>query len=83
MSEEDKKSERMKIIYKALEEGWTVKKTDKNKKTFEFSKSISDNFKDTVLHGDHLLFNNIQDIKNNTQSGKKITKSASAPIFKN
>jgi hypothetical protein len=79
MSEEDKKNERMKIIYKALEEGWTVKKSDNDKKTFEFSKNISNNFKGTILHGSPLLLNNIQDIQNS----KKITKSVSAPIFKN
>jgi hypothetical protein len=36
--EEIKKNVRMNTIYKALEEGWTVKKSEKDSKTFEFTK---------------------------------------------
>jgi len=38
---EQKKLNRMQIIYAALEDGWTVKKSDINPKTFEFTKNQS------------------------------------------
>lgn len=41
MDEEKKKLMRMKTIYKALEDGWTVKKSDSTPKTFEFTKGNS------------------------------------------
>jgi hypothetical protein len=88
MSEEDKKTERMKIIYKALEEGWTVKKTNPDTKTFEFSKnnSTDPNFKGLVIYSNSELLNKIHDISQSYRTDKtdrKITKSASVPIFKN
>jgi len=50
-TEEQKKLMRMKMIYGALEQGWSVKKTDNNSKTFEFTKnkSLDDDYKGLVV----------------------------------
>ena len=51
MEEEDKKKTiRMKTIYKALEDGWTVTKSDKAPKTFEFTKTHPKNTVDDSRH---------------------------------
>lgn len=41
--EEQKKIIKMNIIYKALEDGWSVKKSNSDSKTFEFTKNDSIN----------------------------------------
>ena len=49
--EEHKKQMRMNIIYKALEDGWAVKKSENDSKTFEFTKnkSLKDDYKGLVI----------------------------------
>ncbi len=49
--EEQKKITRMSIIYKALEDGWVVKKSNNDSKTFEFTKnkSLKDDYKGLVI----------------------------------
>ncbi len=91
MSEEDKKmATKMKIINNALEDGWTVKKSSINTKTFEFSKCGSKNKKDTGNYNIIITKNNmnsetiinhlniLNEIKNNKNN--KLKKSVSTPV---
>lgn len=80
MSVEDKKTyERMKFIYKALENGWTVKKIDTDSKTFEFSKKKSENNK-SILCVNPIFYN--KTVINEDINNRKITKISSEPILK-
>jgi len=49
--EDSKKLNRLNVIYKALEDGWTVKKSNINSKTFEFTKnqSLDSDYKGLVV----------------------------------
>jgi archaellum component FlaF (FlaF/FlaG flagellin family) len=51
--EEEQKLTRMSMIYKALEDGWSVRKTDNTDKTFEFTKykSLENDYKGLVVFG--------------------------------
>jgi hypothetical protein len=81
MSFEDKKTyEKMKFIYKAIENGWSVKKSNTHEKTFEFSKKKSDNDK-SILCINPIFFN--KTIINEDINNRKITKYSSEPIIKN
>jgi len=91
--EERKKMIRMNIIYKALEDGWSVKKTENNSKTFEFTKnkSLENDYKGLVIFSKSANNKNICDdiqkhldnLKTSEKSEKKPTRSVSTPIIKN
>ncbi len=81
MSTEDKKTyEKMKFIYKAIENGWTVKKSNTDSKTFEFSKKKLDDNKSELCIGP-IFFN--KTIINKDINNRKVTKYYSEPIIKN
>lgn len=81
MSFEDKKTyEKMKFIYKAIENGWSVKKSNNDEKTFEFSKKKSDKDK-SILCVNPIFFN--KTVINEDINNRKITKYSSEPIIKN
>lgn len=92
---EQKKLMKMNIIYKALEEGWSVKKSDIDSKTFEFTKnrSLEDDYKGLVIFSKTNICDDVQkhldNVKKNGEKEKKIDKfdkskrSVSTPIIKN
>lgn len=89
--EEQKKIIRMKIIYRALEDGWSVKRSDTDSKTFEFTKnkSLDDKYKGLVIFGRNGSANICEDIQKHLENlssqkkaEKKYERSVSAPITK-
>jgi len=80
--EEQKKLVRMNIIYKALEDGWSVKKSDNNSKTFEFTKnkSLEDDYKGLIIFSKS---NVCDDILQHLENIKKIEKSSEKTSEKN
>ncbi len=89
MSNEDNKfNYRMKVINKALEDGWTVRKSTINPKAFELTKHISKEsnvYPNLFIFNDHITKENInnsllllQEIKNNKIN--RLKKSVSNPI---
>jgi hypothetical protein len=95
--EEQKKQMRMNVIYKALEEGWSVKKTGNDSKTFEFSKkkSLKEDYKGLVIFSKSAGPNICDDIekhleniertdeKKGEKGAKNSKRSVSTPIIKN
>ncbi len=82
MTDNEKKLERMNIIYKALEDGWTVKKSSLNSKTFEFSKNLSI---DTQYKGLIIFSNNVsmyEDIQNQLSNIKHKNKNKNGHMRK-
>jgi hypothetical protein len=92
-TEEQKKLMRMKMIYGALEQGWSVKKADNDSKTFEFTKnkSLDDEYKGLVVFcknssnvcddiQKHL--ENLKDKKADKKPDKKPERSISTPVTK-
>lgn len=70
-SEEDKKKAmRMNIIYKALENGWSVKKSSNDSRTFEFTKSqsLDNDYKGLVVFSKS---NVCEDIQKHLENVKK------------
>lgn len=97
-TEEQRKLIRMKMIYGALEQGWSVKKADNDSKTFEFTKnkSLDDDYKGLVVFcknssnvcddiQKHL--ENLKEKKAEKKTDKKVDKkperSISTPVTKN
>ena len=86
---EEQKIIRMKIIYEALEQGWSVKKSDNDPKTFEFTKnkSLEEDYKGLVVFCKNNNSNICDDIQKHLELKKKIDKkyerSVSTPIIKN
>ncbi len=90
MSDEDKKfSYRMKVIDKALNDGWTVKKSTTNTKAFELTKHLSkenSGYPNLFIFNDKSSFDEnisnrialLQDIKNNRIN--RLKKTISNPI---
>lgn len=76
--EERKKIMRMNIIYKALEDGWSVKKSDNDSKTFEFTKnkSLEEEYRGLVIFGRNngSICDDIQKHLENLNDRKKIDK---------
>lgn len=87
-SNEEKASERMKIIYKALEDGWSVKKSNTDSKTFEFTKnqSLENDYKGLVIFSNSIncISEDIQKHLENIKKydHKKPERSISTPIIK-
>lgn len=90
MSDEDSKfNYRMKVIGKALEDGWTVRKSTTNSKAFELTKHFS---KETIEYPNLFIFNShitlneninnhltlLHEIRNNKTN--RLKKSISNPI---
>jgi hypothetical protein len=92
-TEEQKKLLRMKMIYGAIEQGWSVKKADNDSKTFEFTKnkSLEEDYKGLVIFAKNTNSNICEDIQKHLENLKKIDKktdkkherSISTPIVKN
>ena len=86
--EEQKKITRMKIIYGALEQGWSVKKSDNDPRTFEFTKtkSLEEDYKGLVVFCKNNSSNICADIQKHLELKKKIEKkherSVSTPVTK-
>ncbi len=96
--EEQKKQMRMNTIYKALENGWSVKKSGNNSKMFEFTKnqSLKDDYKGLVIFSKSNICDDIQkhlenididkkdiDKKVKDKGDKNSKRSVSTPIIKN
>ena len=85
--EEQKKMVRMKMIYGALEQGWSVKKSDNNPRTFEFTKtkSLEEEYKGLIVFCKNNI-NICDDIQKHLELKKKIEKkherSVSTPVTK-
>lgn len=88
--EEDKKTLCMNVIYKALEDGWSVKKSDIGSKTFEFTKNgmINNDYKGLVVIGKN--YNIMDDINNHLEQLRRCDikryeskRSISVPVKKN
>jgi len=92
MSDEEKKNIRMNVIYEALRNGWSVRKSDVGDSTFEFTKNqvpirpmTDDNKqgliiftkKTSLLDEIKQHFENINTIKNSKNN--KLRKSVSTP----
>ena len=81
-NEEDKKMSRMNVIYKALEDGWTVKKSPVDSRTFEFTKNQSMDFNYRGL----IIFSTkpsiCEDIQNHLENLRKSDRGHSAPPAK-
>ncbi len=60
--EDQKKLIRMNIIYKALEDGWSVRKSNNEAKTFEFTKNklLEDEYKGLVIFSKANICDDIQ-----------------------
>lgn len=85
--EEYKKTLRMNIINKALEDGWSVKKSNSDSKTFEFTKneSLENDYKGLVIFSKSNIcediqkhLNNLEKIKNSKMT--KLKKIISSPL---
>lgn len=80
--------EKMKIIYNALENGWSIKKSDTINKAFEFTKDvpIEEDYKGLVVFSKNSM---PEDIENHIRNIDRIKKqkskkrSISAPVYKN
>ena len=97
--EEQKKITRMKIINDALEDGWTIKKSDIGPKTYEFTKNklLDDDYKGLVIFSKSntlgTSFSICNDIQKHLENIKKHSlldekkpdtkRSVSTPIIKN
>ncbi len=80
MSEDDNKfNYRMKVISKALEDGWTVRKSTTNSKAFELTKHFS---KENNGYPNLFIFNNQSTLTENIRNNKtnRLKKSVSNPI---
>ena len=87
--EEQKKILRMNIIYKALEDGWSVKKSNIDSKTFEFTKnkSLENDYKGLVIFSKSNICDDIQKHLENLKKcderpNEKGKRSVSTPIIK-
>jgi hypothetical protein len=78
---------KMSIIYKALEDGWSVKRSETDPKTFEFTKGIGSSIENELK-----VIKSIKSIVckeilskqlENEQSIPRSTRSVSTPIIKN
>ncbi len=91
MSEEQQKIVRMNVIYSALENGWSIKKSVTDSKTFEFTKNqlLDDEYKGLVVFSKSDVCKDIQshleNIKKNENKkiDEKGKRSVSTPIIKN
>jgi hypothetical protein len=90
--EDQKKMVRMNIIYKALEDGWSVKKSNADSKTFEFTKNklLDNDYKGLVVFSKTNICEDIQKHLENIKNDHKIDeqkaiskRSVSTPIIKN
>ena len=89
LEDEQKKLTRMHIIYKALEDGWTVKKSNNNPKTFEFTKnqSLGMDYRGLIIYSNKTTI--CEEIQQHLESLKesegsvKAKRSISAPIKTN
>ncbi len=96
--EEQKKTMRMNIIYNALEDGWSVKKSNVDSKTFEFTKTqqLENDYRGLVIFSKSNICEDIKkhlenistqrDIKKNDEPQRindKSKRSVSTPIIKN
>jgi hypothetical protein len=90
-NEEEKKTIRMNIIYKALEDGWSVKKSNVGSKTFEFTKNklLENHYKGLVIFSKSNVCEDIQKHLENIKRDDKLDldqkgkRSVSTPIIKN
>lgn len=93
--EEQKKTIRMNIIYKALEDGWSVRKSDNNSETFEFTKnkSLEEDYRGLIIFSKSNNANICEDIqkhlenlkeklKDKDKRDKKHERSISTPVIK-
>jgi hypothetical protein len=93
VEEDQKKLIRMNIIYKALEDGWSVRKSGTDSRTFEFTKnkSLENDYKGLVIFSKSNICDDIQKhLENIKRSDDKKTdkkpdtkRSVSTPIIKN
>lgn len=88
--EQERKKIYMDVIYKALEDGWSVKKSDNGSRTFEFTKNkkLHDDFKGLLVVGnnEHMM-ENIQNHMDQldlirSRKAKKKARSISTPVTK-
>lgn len=85
--EEQKRITRMNIIYKAIEDGWSVKKSNKDSRTFEFTKTVEKEHKGLLIIGkstndvqkQYENINSVIDDKNDKNDKKR---SMSTPIIR-
>jgi hypothetical protein len=93
MSHDDEKKkleERMHIIYKALDDGWTVKKSSTDSKTFEFTKnqSLNINYRGLIIFSNKpAIFEELQkhlSVLNSYKGSddRNFKRSVSTPILK-
>lgn len=89
--EEQKKIMRMKMIYGALEQGWSVKKSDNDPRTFEFTRTklLEEDYRGLIVfckNNSLQPLNICDDIQKHLElkkkSDKKHERSVSAPITK-
>lgn len=71
-----RKITKMNIIYKALEDGWSVKKSGINSQTFEFTKShsLDEHYKGLVIFTKENICNDIQNHLENLKNHESLEK---------